>query len=70
MSREMIAIESGEEGQVLFLQLAFQMRRWFEVQNARLRRAHNRPLKQGGNQPLDQLRTPSTGCPPGSVKTT
>src|ERR1043166_3405554 len=28
------------------------------------------PWNKGGIQPLDQLRTPSTGCPPGSVSTT
>jgi hypothetical protein len=45
MTREMIAIEPGEEGEVLFLQLALQVRRRFEVQNARLGRAHNRSLE-------------------------
>ena len=28
------------------------------------------PWNSGGIQPLDQLRTPSTGSPPGSVSTT
>jgi len=31
MTCEMIAIEAGEEGEVLFLQLAFEMRRRFQV---------------------------------------
>src|ERR1041385_7149921 len=46
MTRQMIAIEPCEEGQVFFLQSAFQVRRWLEVENARFGRAHDRSLKQ------------------------
>ena len=46
MPREMLLIEPGEEGEVLLLQRALQMRRRFEVQNAGLGGADNRPLEQ------------------------
>src|SRR5262249_4595863 len=46
MPREMITIQLGQEREVLFLQLALQVRRRFEIQDAWLARTHYRALKE------------------------
>ena len=66
MTLEMPLVEPGQKVEIFALQVSFEMRRRIEIQNPRLLARMTVAWNRGVIQPFDQLRTPSTGTPPGS----